>query len=162
MLIDNLTVRARFKTGSARFPEVVSMGRAAIIVPSTLALNAEGRSQLRNVLGSGAFTVESEKTNEETVLKRRAGYAWAPQTSPDKGEAFLDRLVFRISLDPSVRSNAPLSRQAQLVPSILPGDEDQIKRVGFDIRSISGSKTLCARTVVYRLAQPELQDPRVR
>lgn len=161
-VLGDLTVRAKFKAGNARIPAVVSMGRAAIVAPSTLALNAEGRSQLKNVIGSGAFTVESEKTNEEIVLKRRTGYTWAPQTSPNKGEAYLDRIVIKISQDPSVRSNALLSRQAHLVRSVLPGDEERIKRAGFDVRNISGSKTLYAWTISYRLTQPELQDQRVR
>lgn len=161
-VIDDLTVEVAFAETNARFINVVATHLAAILSPATLARPAEERSRLENLIGSGAFVVEAVTPQQDVTLRRREGYAWAPASASNQGEAWLDKVVVRFVPDAAVRSNALLAGQAHLVRSILSGDEPRLKAAGNEIRSVSGSKTLFPWTLHFRPANPVLQDAKVR
>ncbi len=142
--------------------KLLGIPAASIIAPSTLKLPATEQSKIQNVVGSGPFTVDSVKKNEQVVLKRRAGYDWAPSTSPNKGAAYLDTVTIKYVGDASLRDGALQSGQADIVRGVYPSDESGLRDQGDVIESIDASKSYYPYSITFRVNNPLVSDVRVR
>ncbi|QFZ19203.1 ABC transporter substrate-binding protein [Saccharothrix syringae] len=72
------------------------------------------------VVGTGPFVFSSLTAGQEAVFTRRPGYAWAPKSAPNQGEAHLDGYKVQFLSDDAARVGALSSGQldvADQVPS---------------------------------------------
>jgi peptide/nickel transport system substrate-binding protein len=146
---------------NTNFYKVAANGRAAIRGLSTLALDYDGQSQIENVIGSGAFVYESQIPDQEVTLRKRPDYAWPPATSPNKGAAYLDKLVIRVIGEPGLRAGAIQSRQVDLARGIQPTDEAALAGNGFQVIPVA-APALTVNLVAFRVNNELVDDVRVR
>lgn len=133
---------------------------AGILSPDTISLSKEEQSDLGNVSGTGPFVVESVVPDKEVVLVRRDGYAWPRDGALHDGEAYLDRIVFRIVPEEGVRLGALESGQADVLFGIQPTEEEGLTEAGFTV--VTGSYLGGTHGLEVRQTAPFVDDVRVR
>ncbi|MFT4042965.1 MAG: ABC transporter substrate-binding protein [Gordonia sp. (in: high G+C Gram-positive bacteria)] len=144
-VIDPHTVRVRFAHPLASALQAFSFtGNAGpgFLSPNTLKLTPAQRSaDPTKVVGTGPFVYQSWKPQVETVLVRRKGYNWAPEAIHHKGEAYLDKIVFRSIPESSVRTGSLTSGAVDASLDIGTTDEKNLTAQGFSIihRPVSGT-----------------------
>ena len=154
------TVTVQLAAPHAPFLNVLSFWRTSLVADETINAPVERQSQLTGIIGSGPFTVESEKYGEEIVLARRDGYAWAPPGLENQGEAYLDRITIIPVTEDSVRLGSLRAGEADLIRYIQPSEEKTLTDAGLEVLSIQG----VGNSNVWDLRQsaPFLDDVRVR
>ncbi|MDG4667639.1 ABC transporter substrate-binding protein [Mycobacterium sp. 236(2023)] len=146
---------------NTNFYKLAANGRAAIRGLSTLALDYDGQSQIENVVGSGAFVYESQVPDQEVTLRKRPDYAWPPATSPNKGAAYLDKIVVRVIGEPGLRAGAVQSKQVDLARGIQPTDESALAANNFQVIPVA-APSLTVNLVAFRVNNELVSDQRVR
>jgi peptide/nickel transport system substrate-binding protein len=111
---------------------------AGLVADSVFELTREEQSDYTNLVGSGPFTVESVEYGKAYVLTRREGYAWAPQSSPNQGEAYLDTVTITPVQEDSVRLGTLRSGQAHLLRYVQPSEEQALADDGYTVVARSG------------------------
>ena len=144
-VIDEYTVRLRFGRPLASALQAVSFTGDAgpgFLSPNTLKLSATERSaDATKISGTGPFVYEKWEPQVETVLKRRPGYNWAPPALNHRGEAYLDRIVFRSIPEGSVRTGSLTSGTIDATLDVGTTDEKALTAQGYTIisRPVSGT-----------------------
>ncbi|MGC0420404.1 ABC transporter substrate-binding protein [Embleya sp. AB8] len=121
-VLDPTTVRVEFAAPSAQFLQATSTMSLGLLSPATLAKTAEQRCQ-GDLVGSGPFTLRAYKANQSVELAKRAGYGWGSSLFAHPGEAYLDRLVFKIVPESGVRAGSLESGQVDAISDVQPQDE---------------------------------------
>jgi peptide/nickel transport system substrate-binding protein len=133
---------------------------AGLVADATIDASKEEQSEFVNLIGSGPFVVESEVYGKEIVLTRREGYAWAPASSPNQGEAHLAQVTVIPVLEDSVRLGTLRSGEADVIRYVQPSEEQALEAAGFDIVSKTGVGL--SNQWFLRSSAPFLDDIRVR
>lgn len=76
---------------------------------------------------------KSEIPGKETVLVRRKGYAWAPETAKNQGESYIDSLTIIPVEEDSVRLGAVRARQGHALRYVQPSEERGLAARGFQV-----------------------------
>jgi peptide/nickel transport system substrate-binding protein len=129
-VVDEHTVTVAFAAPNAPFLQAAATTALAIVAPATLATPYDERAT-GNLVGSGPFVLESYTPNSEVVVTRRAGYAWAPTDRTNAGDAYLDRIEFKIIPEPSVRTGALQSGEIDAIFGTSPQDNQRLRDDGF-------------------------------
>lgn len=161
-VLDPLTVSVEWSGPNAYALDLLGIPAAAIVAASTVELPAAEQSRIENVIGSGPFVVDQVDDNEQVVLVKRDDYAWAPQTSPNQGAAYLDSLTIRYVGDSSLRSGALESGQAHIIRGVYPADEEALAAAGFEIDAVDASQSYNPYSITFRVDNPTVSDVRVR
>ena len=132
------TVTVTLPQPYAPFLGALTAWGAGLISNSTLDLSREDQLQYTKIVGTGPFTVESEVYGKELVLARRDGYAWAPPSNPNQGEAYLDKVTVIPVTEDSVRLGTLRSGQADLLRYVQPSEEQALADDGYQIIAKSG------------------------
>lgn len=156
---DPLTVRIEFDQPNIPFLQASSTAELGIVAPETLARSADKRC-FDGVRGSGPFVIESVARNEKAVFARRQGYAWPSQLRAHAGEARLDKIVYRVLPEASVRTGALLTGQVDLIQNPSFQDAPKLAAQGFDLVSVPSLGL--AVTLVLNTSGPVLGDRNVR
>ncbi len=133
---------------------------AGLVSDSTLELSREDQLQYTRIVGTGPFVVESEVYGKELVLARRDGYAWAPPSSPNQGEAYLDRVSVIPVTEDSVRLGTLRSGQADLLRYVQPSEEKALAHDGYQVIAKSGVGLV--NQWIFQQAAPFLAEQAVR
>lgn len=128
-VIDPQTVRVDFDAPNAQFLQATSTPQLGIQADATVAKPAEERCQGGNI-GSGPFTYADWKQNASVTLAKRTGYAWGSAVFANKGDAYLDKIVFTVVPESGVRTGSLASDQLDAVSDALPQDVPQIEGGG--------------------------------
>ncbi|GAA1269992.1 ABC transporter substrate-binding protein [Pseudonocardia aurantiaca] len=132
------TAVVRFSRPVASFLQASSFtanNQPGFLSLSTLARSAEERTDPRNVIGTGPFVYESWQSQVSTVLVRRQGYHWAPPALNHEGEAYLDRIVFNVVPEGSVRTGSLTSGTVDAILDVQPTDEAPLAAQGYPVVS---------------------------
>ncbi|MEU0563856.1 TIGR04028 family ABC transporter substrate-binding protein [Nonomuraea sp. NPDC005983] len=132
-VVDPHTVRFFFDKPSPGFLQGTSVIGAGLVSKKTISLPYEEQCQLKNVIGSGPFTVEKQVVDEEIDLAARKDYDWAPPSSQHQGRAYLDKIKIIVTPEDNVRVGALTSGQADFVRYVQAYDEKTVKDAGFTI-----------------------------
>ena len=154
-------VTAYFSTPNYNFLTVTSTATAGLVSPATLELDIEGQSDVEQIVGSGPFVFESQIPEQEIRLTAREDYAWAPESSPNQGRAYLDEVVFTVLAEVGLRSGAVTSGQVDVARGIQPTDEQPLRDAGFEVVPTRTTE-LTVNFTGLRATDTVLEDVRVR
>ncbi|NJP94528.1 TIGR04028 family ABC transporter substrate-binding protein [Nonomuraea sp. FMUSA5-5] len=132
-VIDPLTVRFHFDKPSPGFLQGTSVIGAGLVSKRTISLPYEQQCQLKNIVGSGPFTLKNQIVDKEVDLVARKDYNWAPPSSKHQGRAYLDEIKIIVTPEDNVRVGALTSGQADMVRYVQAYDEQTVKDAGFTI-----------------------------
>ena len=122
----------------APFLNVLTGWGSGLVADATIDASKEEQSKFVNLIGSGPFVVASETYGKEIVLDRREGYAWAPPSSPNQGEAHLASVTVIPVQEDSVRLGTLKSGEADVIRYVQPSEEQGLVDAGYDIVSKTG------------------------
>nr|WP_037623548.1 ABC transporter substrate-binding protein [Streptomyces aureus] len=158
-VVDPLTVKVTFRQPNAQFLQATSTHSLGIESSASVKRSPQQKCS-DGVVGSGPFVLKQYVQNQSITLARRKGYAWGSSRWAKKGEAYLDRLVFKVVPEAGVRAGSLRSGQVDAIGSVGRADEAALK---------GGPVTLQRRAnpgIVFGLgfnnARPVLKDARVR
>ncbi|MCU1679780.1 MAG: transporter substrate-binding protein [Amycolatopsis sp.] len=130
-VVDPNTVRIDFTAPSAQFLQASSTMSLGILAPATYTKSAEQRCQGNGLIGSGPFVFTSFKPNQDVILSKRKGYSWGSPLWKHQGEAYLDKIDYKIVPEPAVRTGSLASGQLDAITDVQPVDEPQFTGNGF-------------------------------
>jgi peptide/nickel transport system substrate-binding protein len=129
--VDAATVKVFFKAPTLGFIPTLGYHGSILVSPKTIALPAAKQADLANDIGSGPFVVASWKEGDSVVLKKRADYNWGPAALNHQGPAYLDSITYKLVAEPSVRTAAVQSGQADVAYNPSPQELASFKEQGF-------------------------------
>lgn len=129
--VDATTVKVFFSATTLGFIPTLGYHGSILISPKTIALPADQQADLSNDIGSGPFVVSSWKEGDSVVLKKRDDYDWAPEALGHNGPAYLDSITYKLVAEPSVRTAAVQSSQADVAYNPSPQELKSFKDQGF-------------------------------
>ena len=162
--VDPTTVAFKLSRPNSSFLQATSTTNLAITDPAEFAETPADRCTGKGVVGSGLFQLDHYTAKIETVLTKRAGYAWGSALSTNTGEAKLGKVVFNYVAEDSVRTGNLISGATDIAwprNPFSPQDEQLISKSGdkVEARSLPGvALTLFANAT----AGKPLSDPAVR
>ncbi|MGO2660286.1 ABC transporter substrate-binding protein [Mycetocola reblochoni] len=141
---DEYTATVTFSQPSASFLQASSFTANAgpgFLSLATLALSAEERTDPTAIIGTGPFVYEEWTEQVRTVLDKREGYDWAPPALEHDGEAYLDRIVFNVIPEASVRTGSLQSGEIDATLDVGTTDEAPLEAAGLTVisRQVSGT-----------------------
>ncbi|MDV9176387.1 ABC transporter substrate-binding protein [Streptomyces sp. W16] len=158
-VVDPLTVKVTFRQPNAQFLQATSTHSLGI-ESSASAKRSPQQKCSQGVVGSGPFVLKQYVQNQSITLAKRTGYAWGSSLWHKSGEAYLDKVVFKVVPEAGVRAGSLQSGQVDAISSVGKANEASLK---------GGQVTLQRRAnpgVVFGLAfnnsRPVLKDARVR
>ncbi|ROP55021.1 ABC transporter substrate-binding protein [Streptomyces sp. PanSC9] len=158
-VVDPLTVKVTFSQPNAQFLQATSTHSLGI-ESSTSVKKTPQQKCSDGVIGSGPFVLKQYVQNQSITLAKRTGYAWGSSLWSKKGEAYLDKLVFKVVPEAGVRAGSLQSGQVDAVSSVGKANEAALK---------GGQVTLRRRAnpgVVFGLglnnSRPLFKDAKVR
>lgn len=134
---------------------------SGLVGEKTLELDLEEAGKPLNHVGAGPYIYESHTPGEQTTYVRRRGFRWAPRSSPNQGEAYLDRIVWRALPEVGLRTGALTSGQVDIAHGIQPCDEAIILEQGYQVRLYRPPLGTCDYFSL-RVGNEITQDIRVR
>ncbi|MGW0872872.1 ABC transporter substrate-binding protein [Streptomyces sp. NPDC002740] len=157
--VDPLTVRVRFKQPNAQFLQATATHSLGI-ESSASVLRSPQEKCSKGVVGSGPFVLNGYVQNQSITLAKRAEYAWGSSLWTKQGEAYLDKLVFKVVPEAGVRTGSLQSGQVDAIGGVGRANEAALK---------GGAVNLQARAnpgVVFNLSlnnsRPLFKDAKVR
>lgn len=160
-VLEGNKVKVTLKRPDANFLRATSSVTAGLVSPKTLELDNAGQSAISKIVGSGPFVFESEKPDEEVIFTSRDDYAWAPETAPNQGDAYLDTLVIKYLPEVASRAGAAQSGQVDLVRGLQPVDERVLAANGGKVYAAEGVD-LTVNQAAVRIGSGKLADAKVR
>lgn len=132
------TVTVTLPEPYAAFLGALTTWSAGLVADATIDATLEEQALFTNLIASGPFVVESHVFGKEVVLQRREGYAWAPPSYENQGEAYLDEVVITPVLEDSVRLGSIKAGQADLLRYVQPSEEAGLAAAGFQVFAKTG------------------------
>ncbi|TCR26376.1 ABC transporter substrate-binding protein [Streptomyces sp. BK205] len=157
--VDPLTVKVTFKEPNAQFLQATSTHSLGIESSASVQKTPQQKCS-DGVVGTGPFVLKQYVQNQSITLAKRTGYDWGSSLWTKEGEAYLDKLVFKVVPEPGVRAGSLQSGQVDAISSVGKANEAALK---------GGQVTLLRRAnpgVVFGLginnSRPVLKDVKVR
>ncbi|MFD8391932.1 ABC transporter substrate-binding protein [Streptomyces sp. NPDC059680] len=157
--VDPLTVKVTFKGPNAQFLQATSTHSLGIESSASVKKTPQQKCS-DGVIGSGPFVLKQYVQNQSIILAKRTGYDWGSSLWSKKGEAYLDKLVFKVVPEAGVRAGSLQSGQVDAISSVGKANEAALG---------GGQVTLLRRAnpgVVFGLgvnnSRPLLKDVKVR
>ncbi|MFG3028414.1 ABC transporter substrate-binding protein [Streptomyces sp. NPDC048253] len=157
--VDPLTVRVRFQQPNAQFLQATATHSLGIESSASVHRSPQEKCS-KGVVGSGPFVLSAYVQNQSITLAKRAEYAWGSSLWTKQGEAYLDKLVFKVVPEAGVRTGSLQSGQVDAIGSVGRANEAALK---------GGAVNLQARAnpgVVFNLglnnSRPLFKDAKVR
>ncbi|WP_235828302.1 ABC transporter substrate-binding protein [Actinomadura rubteroloni] len=158
-VVDDHTAKVTFKQPNAQFLQASSTFSLGIESSATVRKTPEERCT-KGVSGSGPFTLSSYVPNQSIALARRTGYAWGSSLFKKKGEAYLDKLVFKIVSESGVRTGSLQSGQLDAIGSVGLADEAALKGAGVRLQARANPGVVFG--LGFNESRPLFQDEKVR
>ena len=147
-----------FAQPNVQFLQGTSTFSLGILSPATVATSDDARCS--KIAGSGPFVLASYVKNQSTTLTKRAGYDWGSSLWAHPGEAYLDRLEFRIVPESGVRVGSLTSGEVDAIGNIAQQDEAPLQGAG--VQLISRANPGIPFGISFNLSKAIGSDPAVR
>lgn len=130
---DPRRLAVRLSSPDSQFLTLLAWGQSGFISAAALVLPHDQQVLPENVIGTGPFVVDSSVPDQEVVLVRREDYGWGPGSFDNPGAAHLEKVTFLYISEPSSRSGALQSGQADLIRGVQPAEETVLGQAGLQI-----------------------------
>jgi peptide/nickel transport system substrate-binding protein len=158
-VVDEHTAKVSFKQPNAQFLQASSTFSLGLVSSASVKKTPQDRCTT-GVIGSGPFVLAQYARSQSITLTKRAGYNWGSSLWSKQGEAYLDKLVFKVIPESGVRTGSLQSGQVDAIGSVGRADEAALKASGVNLQARANPG------VVFNLglnnSRPLLQDPAVR
>ncbi|NHO33880.1 ABC transporter substrate-binding protein [Acetobacter fallax] len=125
-VIDDYTALVHLDTPYAAFLEVLAQGFLGMESPAALLRSRDENCQ--SPVGSGPFRIVGWDRQNEIILDRNPAYHWGPPTALHTGPARLDRIIWRIIPEASVRFASLQAGEVDVIDSLPPEAETPAQR----------------------------------
>ncbi|MGY4962106.1 ABC transporter substrate-binding protein [Streptomyces sp. 900105245] len=132
-VVDPLTVKVTFSQPNAQFLQATSTHSLGIESSASVKKTPQQKCS-DGVIGSGPFVLKQYVQNQSITLAKRTGYAWGSSLWSKKGEAYLDKLVFKVVPEAGVRAGSLQSGQVDAVSSVGKANEAALKGAQVTLR----------------------------
>ncbi|HEY0125053.1 MAG TPA: ABC transporter substrate-binding protein [Rhizobium sp.] len=129
---DAHTVRIAFNAPNVPFLQATSTAELGIVSQSTLDKSADRRCA-EGVIGTGPFVIEKVIFNEQATFIKRNSYKWASELRDHQGEAYLDKVIYRIVSEGTARSGALQAGQVDVIQNVTFDDVPVLEKAGYKI-----------------------------
>ncbi|MER6135562.1 ABC transporter substrate-binding protein [Streptomyces sp. NPDC001815] len=157
--VDPLTVRVKFKEPNAQFLQATATHSLGIESSASVKRTPQEKCS-KGVVGSGPFTLQSYVQNQSVTLAKRGKYAWGSSLWTKKGEAYLDKLVFKVVPEAGVRSGSLQSGQVDAISSVGKANEATLK--GGEVNLLRRANPGVVFNLGLNNSRPALKDAKVR
>jgi peptide/nickel transport system substrate-binding protein len=155
------TAQVTFSTPNASFLQALSTVNMAVLSPKTYTdVSPADRCLGKNLIGSGAFTVQSYTPAQQVVLTKRTGYGWPSPNAKHTGDAYLDQITFRVVTEDQQRTGGLQSGALQGINNVPTQNQAQLKQAGYQLL-ISNNPGTVSEYLTNNSA-PILSDEKVR
>ena len=152
-------VEVRFSKPSIQFLTGAATPALAMTSASSVQLSAAERCS-GEYIGTGPFVLETDEPNQHITLTKRKGYtSWSSLAQHD-GDAYLDKVEFRIMPVPSLRAGSLNSGQVDVATALAAQDLPGLEAAGRT--TISQTQPGIPVSFMVNSTRPNLQDPAVR
>ncbi|MFC0042320.1 ABC transporter substrate-binding protein [Actinomadura rayongensis] len=158
-VVDDHTAKVTFKQPNAQFLQASSTFSLGIESSASVRRTPEERCT-KGVSGSGPFTLSSYVPNQSIALAKRKGYAWGSSLFKKKGEAYLDKLVFKIVSESGVRTGSLQSGQVDAIGSVGLADEAALKGAGVRLQARANPGVVFG--LGFNESRPLFKDEKIR
>ncbi|MEU9450886.1 ABC transporter substrate-binding protein [Streptomyces sp. NPDC048277] len=158
-VVDPLTVEVTFQQPNAQFLQTTSTHSLGIESSASVQRTPQQKCS-DGVIGSGPFVLKQYVQNQSVTLARRTGYDWGSSLWSKKGEAYLDKLVFKVVPEAGVRAGSLRSGQVDAISSVGRADEAALKGGQVALRSRANPGVVFG--LGFNNSRPVLKDARVR
>lgn len=124
--VDPLTVKVTFKEPNAQFLQATSTHSLGIESSASVKKTPQQKCS-DGVVGTGPFVLKQYVQNQSITLANRTGYDWGSSLWSKKGEAYLDKLVFKVVPEAGVRAGSLQSGQVDAISSVGKANEAALK-----------------------------------
>lgn len=119
-------VEFHFNTPNSSFLQAASTSVLGVVAPETAELSYDERQQGLTIIGSGPFVGADVRQDEGYRLERREDYAWAPESAPNQGAAYLDAIEVHHITDNSIAAAELRSGGLTLLHNTEPVDKTEL------------------------------------
>ncbi len=159
-VVDDATVRVRFKTPYAPFLDSVSVPYLSPVSPD--AVRKAGKDFGSTALvGTGPFKFESYRSDAEVVLVKNDDYKWGPAHLKSRGAPYLDKIVWRIIPESTTRIATAESGELKFVEDVPTQDYQRVKSAG-SLTVLDPLQAGSGHSMMMNVQNPPLDDVRVR
>ena len=159
-VIDDATVRVRFKAPYAPFLDSTSVPYLAPLSPD--AVRKAGKDFGSTALvGTGPFKFESYRADAEVVVVRNDEYKWGPAHLKSRGAPYLDKIVWRIIPESTTRIATAESGELTFVEDVPTQDYQRVKGLR-DLTVLDPVQAGSGHSMMLNVENPPLDDVRVR
>lgn len=113
-VVDDYTVKVRFKVPNAAFLQATSTTNLGILAPASYQQATVQERNLGKIIGSGPFVLAEYTPESRIVLTRREGYRWPSAASENKGDAHLDGISVSFIPESSNRVGSVISGEVDI------------------------------------------------
>jgi peptide/nickel transport system substrate-binding protein len=113
VVVSPYVVQVNLKQADTSLLNVLAQGYIGIESPAGIARGQE--KNCNDPIGTGPFKIESYTPNQQVVLVRNPDYNTAPPGSAHSGPAYLDKIIWKIVPDGTVRAAALTKGQADVI-----------------------------------------------
>lgn len=157
--VDPLTVKVTFEQPNAQFLQATSTHSLGIESSASVKKTPQQKCS-DGVIGSGPFVLEQYVQNQSVTLARRSGYDWGSSLWSKKGEAYLDKLVFKVVPEAGVRAGSLQSGQVDAIASVGKANEAALK--GGQVALLRRANPGVVFGLSFNNSRPVLKDAKVR
>lgn len=125
-VIDEYTAAVHLSEAYAPFLEVLAQGFLGIQSPKALKRTREENCE--SPVGSGPFKVVRWDRQSQITLERNSDYAWAPPTAKHQGPAYLEKIVWKIIPESSVRFASVQAGDVDVIDALPPESHSQARQ----------------------------------
>ncbi|WP_282935943.1 ABC transporter substrate-binding protein [Paenibacillus sp. RC67] len=117
-VIDEYTIKLNLETPSTAFLGNLSQALLGIVSPT--AAKKYGDDFGKHPVGTGPFTFVKWNENADIQVARSSNYQWAPDLVNNKGQAYLDKITFKIAPEEATRIGSVQSGQVLAAETVPP------------------------------------------
>lgn len=152
-------VVVQFANPNASFLPSLSKAHAGIVSLASAQAPVEERQKALD--GSGPYSLVSYTENQEIVLEKRDDYDWAPEYFDHEGPAYIDKVVYKIIPEESVRNGALKSDELQFIYWVNANFVPDLEAAGLTIDT-SAANPATGTEWPLNTSSENLKDVRVR
>ena len=131
---DDLTAEVSFAQANAQFLQASSTFSLGLVSSASAGKTPDERCTA-GIVGSGPFVVDAYAANQSLTLNRRQGYNWGSSLWKKTGEAYLEKLAFKVIPEAGVRSGSLQSGQVDAIGAVGLADEGALKAGGVGLQA---------------------------